>query len=223
MYCPLQRPAPPSTLHARKKKGVRGAITPGQECYGITIAKLSISWGLVVIPVTVHAAIAPHPVPLHQVHTRCGGGRVRLHRFCEREGIEIPYEEVAPGWESDDGRVVVLSDADLADLPLPNSPRAIEVLAFVPVDQIDPLLLHRPYYLGVSGDPRAARPYALLRDAMRESGQVAVVRLALRARESLAVLRVRDQVIAMQHLLWPDELRPAEDIAVPRTEPPRRQ
>ncbi|MCX4706588.1 Ku protein [Streptomyces sp. NBC_01352] len=187
------------------------------------IAKLSISWGLVAIPVTVHAATAPHPVPLHQVHTRCGGGRVRLHRFCEREGVEVPYDEVAPGWEADDGRVVVLSNADLADLPLPNSPRAIEVLAFVPADRIDPLLLHRPYYLGVRGGPAAARPYALLRDAMRENGLVAVVRLALRGRESLALLRVREQVITMQPLLWPDELRPTEDIAVPRTEPPRRQ
>lgn len=188
-----------------------------------TIAKLSISWGLVVIPVTVHAATAPHPVPLHEVHTRCGGGRIRLRRFCEREGVEIPYDQVAPGWEADDGRVVVLSNADLADLPLPTSPRTIEVLAFVHADQIDPLLLHRPHYLGVSGDPAAARPYALLRDALRESGLVAVVRLTLRGRESLALLRVREQVITMQTLLWPDELRPTEDIAVPRTEPLRRQ
>ncbi|MGW2748086.1 non-homologous end joining protein Ku [Streptomyces sp. NPDC001450] len=187
-----------------------------------TIARLAISWGLVAIPVTVHAATAPHPVPLHQVHTRCGGGRVRLRRVCEREGIEIPYDQVAPGWESDDGRVVVLTDADLADLPLPSSPKAIEVLAFVPADRIDPLLLHKPYHLGVD-DPSAVRPYVLLREAMRESGLVAVARVALRARESLAILRVRDHVIAMQTLLWPDELRATGDITVPDVEPPRRQ
>lgn len=188
-----------------------------------TISKLAISWGLVTIPVTVHAATAQHSVPLHQVHTRCGGGRVRLHRYCEREGIEdVPYEEVARGWESDDGRVVVLSDDDLADLPLPSSPKAIDVLAFVPDDFIDPLLLNKPYYLGIA-DPTAARPYALLREAMRESGLVAVVRVALRTRESLAVLRVKNETIAMQTLLWPDELRGADDVAVPPAAQPRRQ
>jgi len=188
-----------------------------------TISKLAISWGLVTIPVTVHAATAQHSVPLHQVHTRCGGGRIRLRRYCEREGIEdVPYEDVARGWESDDGRVVVLSDEDLADLPLPSSPKAIDVLAFVPDDQVDPLLLNKPYYLGVA-DPTAARPYALLREAMRESDLVAVVRLALRTRESLAILRVRGTMIALQTMLWPDELRSPEDIVVPPTSQPRRQ
>ena len=185
-----------------------------------TIAKLSISWGLVTIPVSVHAATAPHPVPLHQVHTRCGGGRVRHRRYCEKEGIEVPFEEVARGFESVDGRVVVLSDEDLADLPLPSSPKAIEVQAFVPEDLVDPLLLHKPYYLGVDG-PTAGRPYALLREAMRQSGLMAVARVTLRTRESLAVLRVRDQVIAMQTLLWPDEIRGTEDIPVPHAAPPR--
>ncbi|MGW7488196.1 Ku protein [Streptomyces sp. NPDC054786] len=144
-----------------------------------TIAKRTITWGLVNIPVTVHAATAPHSVPLHQVHTRCGGGRIRLRRVCEREGVEVPYEEVARGYDAGDGRVVVLSEDDLADLPLPASPRAIEVLAFVSADRIDPLLLHKPYYLGL-GDPATARPYALLRDAMDDGGLAAVARVAVR-------------------------------------------
>jgi DNA end-binding protein Ku len=187
-----------------------------------TIAKRTITWGLVTIPVTVHAATAPHPVPLHQVHTRCGGGRIRLRRVCEREGVDVPYDQVARGFDAGDGRVVMLSEDDLADLPLPTSPRAIEVLAFVAADRIDPLLLHKPYYLGL-GDPATARPYALLRDAMHESGLAAVVRVSLRNRESLALLRPRGETIAMQTLLWPDELRGSEEINVPRTEQPRRQ
>ncbi|UQA97125.1 non-homologous end joining protein Ku [Streptomyces halobius] len=164
-----------------------------------TIAKRTITWGLVTIPVTVHAATAPHPVPLHQVHTRCGGGRIRLRRVCEREGVDVPFDQVARGYDAGDGRVVVLSEDDLADLPLPTSPRAIEVLAFVAADRIDPLLLHKPYYLG--SDPTTARPYALLRDAMHESSLAAVVRVALRNRESLALLRARGETIAMQTLL----------------------
>ncbi|MEV7470869.1 Ku protein [Streptomyces kronopolitis] len=144
-----------------------------------TIAKRTITWGLVSIPVTVHAATAPHSVPLHQVHTRCGGGRIRLRRVCEREGgVEVPYEEVTRGYDAGDGRVVVLSEDDLADLPLPASPRAIEVLAFVAADRIDPLLVHQPYYLGL-GDPSTARPYAFLRDAMHESGLAAVATLVI--------------------------------------------
>ncbi|WP_406220640.1 Ku protein [Streptomyces decoyicus] len=187
-----------------------------------TIARRTITWGLVTIPVTVHSATAPHPAPLHQVHTRCGGGRIRLRRMCEAEGVDVPYEQVARGWDAGDGRMVVLSEEDLANLPLPSSPKAIDVLAFLSADRIDPLLLHRPYYLGV-GDPAAARPYALMRDAMHENGLAAVVKVALRNRESLGLLRPRDRTITMQTLLWPDELRGAEEITVPPTEPPRRQ
>jgi DNA end-binding protein Ku len=197
---------------------------PAEMCDGNmpkTIARLPILWGLVSIPVTVHAAVEPHAVPLHQVHAPCGGGRIRLSRYCEREGIEVPYEEVTRGYEAPDGRVVVLSDADLADLPMPAA-RSIEVLAFVDADRIDPLTLDKGYFLG-SGEAFAARPYALLRDAMREAGQVAVARVTLHTRESLAVLRPRDDVIAMQTMLWPDELRTTEDITVPKTLPARRQ
>ncbi|MGW3246101.1 non-homologous end joining protein Ku [Streptomyces sp. NPDC001070] len=185
-----------------------------------TIIKLAITWGMLSIPVTVHAATEEHDVPLHQVHTRCGGGRVRLRRYCEREGIEIPSEEVAPGYEAPDGRVVVLNDDDLADLPLPTA-RRIEILAFVDADQIDPLTLQTTYYLGTG--PIGARPYALLRDAMKKAGKVAIARTALRTRESLAVLRARDRVIAMQTMLWPNQLRPTQGVTVPQTPPARRQ
>ncbi|MFB7222078.1 Ku protein [Streptomyces sp. NPDC056227] len=185
-----------------------------------TIIKLAITWGLLSIPVTVHAATKEHEVPLRQVHTRCGGGRVRLRRYCEHEDVEIPFEEVAPGYEAPDGRVVILSDDDLADLPLPTA-RRIEILAFVDADQIDPLALDTAYYLGTG--PVGARPYALLRDVMRKSGRVAIARTALRTRESLAVLWARDEVIAMQTMLWPDQLRPAQEITIPETPPARRQ
>ncbi|MGP4000858.1 non-homologous end joining protein Ku [Streptomyces sp. 8N706] len=180
-----------------------------------TIVKLHITFGLVSVPVDVHPATARHSVPLHLVHTRCGS-RVRLHRFCEAEGIEIPREEIARGYEAD-GRTVILTDADLADLPLP-SMKNIEVLAFVPADRIDPLLLDRAYYLSVDG-PVAARPYVLLRDAMRETGQVAIARAVIRTRENLAVLRPRGEIIAMQTMLWPDELRPADGLEPPAHEP----
>jgi DNA end-binding protein Ku len=209
-------------------RGTRRARAQGRACDGgmpQTIARMAISWGLVSIPVTVHAAtVAGHRLPLHQVHTRCGGGRVRQRRYCEREGVDVPWDEVARGYESPDGRVVILSDSDLADLPLPAA-RAIEVLAFVADDAVDPLLADRPYWLGVdsAAGAVAVRPYALLREAMRKARQVAVAKVALRTRESLALLHVRGRVLGMQTLLWPNELRPSDDIDVPETLPPRPQ
>jgi DNA end-binding protein Ku len=175
------------------------------------------------IPVTVYAATAraADRLPLHQVHTRCGGGRIRQRRYCEREEIDVPWDEVARRYQAADGRVVILTEADLADLPLPTA-RAIEVLAFVPDDAVDQLLADRPYWLGVdrTAGAVAARPYALLREAMRQARQVAVARVTLRTRESLALLHVRGHVLGLQTLLWPDELRPPDDITIPETPPP---
>ncbi|MEU8917361.1 Ku protein [Streptomyces nigrescens] len=185
------------------------------------IARVHVTFGLVSIPVTVHAATERQPVPLHQVHTRCGGGRIRLRRVCEREGrVELPHEEVARDYEAPDGRTVVLSDSDLADLPLP-SMRAIEVVGFLPSGDVDPIALGRPYYLGVAG--AGARPYRLLRDAMADSGLVGVARMALRGRERLVVLRVRDKAIVAQVLLWPDEIRAADGLVEPAPEPRRQR
>ncbi|MFE7524648.1 Ku protein [Kitasatospora sp. NPDC057542] len=175
-----------------------------------TIARLSISFSLVSIPVNVYAATERHAVPLHQVHA-ADGGRIRNRRVCELDGTEVPYEEVARGYEAPDGRTVVLTHDDLADLPLATT-REIKVLGFLDAARVDPVNYDKAYYLGPS-NPAGARPYALLRHAMLEASQVAVARVAIRTRECLAVLRVRENVIVLQTLLWPDEIRSAADIA----------
>jgi DNA end-binding protein Ku len=115
--------------------------------------------------------------------------------------------EIAKGYETDDGRLVILTDEDLASLPLATE-REIEVLEFVPADQVDPILLAKTYYL--EPDKTAAKPYALLRGALAATDRMAVVKVALRQRESMAVLRVRGDVICLQTLLWPDEVRAAD-------------
>ncbi|GAB2622043.1 hypothetical protein GCM10027168_62510 [Streptomyces capparidis] len=173
-----------------------------------SIWKGTISFGLVSVPVQLFSATQEHRVPLHQVHAR-DGARVRMRRFCEEEGEEVPYEEVAKGYQSPDGRTVVLSDEDLAELPLP-SKRMIDVLAFVDADAIDPVMLSTSYYVGTA-DRAGLKPYVLLREALREAGQLAVTKVTLRTRESLAVLRARDDVLVLQTMLWPDEVRPATD------------
>ncbi|KRV49976.1 DNA repair protein [Wenjunlia vitaminophila] len=174
-----------------------------------SIWKGTISFGLVSIPVQLFSATQEHRVPLHQVHAR-DGSRIRMHRFCEKEGKEVPYEEIARGYQSPDGRTVVLDDQDLADLPLP-SKKLIDVLAFVDSSEIDPVALSSSYYVGA--DRAGAKPYVLLREALREAGQLAVTKVTLRTRESLAVLRARQDVLVLQTMLWPDEIRPAEDAA----------
>lgn len=170
------------------------------------IWKGAVAFGLVNVPVKLYAATGEHEVPLHQVH-RTDGGRIRYRRVCSIEDEPVEMSEIAKGYETDDGRLVVLDDQDLAQLPL-TTEREIEVLEFVPADQVDPILLAKTYYL--EPDRTAAKPYALLREALATTDRMAVVKVALRQRESMAVLRVRDDVICLQTLLWPDEVRAAD-------------
>ncbi len=171
--------------------------------------KGAISFGLVTVPVSIAPAVEEHNVPLHQVHAK-DGGRVRMKRWCELEDREIPYREIAKGFEADEEHTVVLTDEDLSELPVPTK-RTIDVLAFVDESQIDPVYFAKPYY--VAPEKTGGKPYALLRDAMRQSGQVAVTKITLSTRESPAVLRVHDDVLVLQLMVWPDEVRSAEGIA----------
>jgi DNA end-binding protein Ku len=170
------------------------------------IWKGAVSFGLVNVPVRLYAATGEHDIRFHQVH-RSDGGRIRMKRTCSVCGEEIAYDEVAKGYESPDGKLVVLSDDDFSELPVASG-HEIDVLQFVPVDQVDPILLSKPYYL--EPESRAAKPYALLREALAETDRMAVVKVALRQRESIAVLRVRDKAIVLQTMLWPDEVRAAD-------------
>ncbi len=181
-----------------------------------SIWKGTISFGLVTIPVRLYAATEQRDITFRQVH-RVDGGQIKFKRVCSADGEEVPYADVAKGYPLPSGEMVVLTDDDLASLPLASG-HAIEVLQFAPADQIDPILFAKAYYL----EPEAAgvRPYVLLRTALEQSGRVAVVKVALRQRESLATLRVTDGVFVLETMLWPDEVRTpdfpflGEDIGV---------
>ena len=168
--------------------------------------KGAISFGLVMIPVKLYTATEQRDVTFRQVH-REDGGRIRFRRVCELDGQEVPYADVAKGYELPDGEMVVLTDDDFDELPLPST-RSIEVLNFTPVEQVDPILYGRSYY--IEPDPAGLRAYVLLRDALERSGKVALARVALRQREALAALRSRDGVLVLETLLWPDEVRAAD-------------
>ncbi|MFC8193648.1 Ku protein [Cellulomonas sp. NPDC057328] len=170
------------------------------------IWKGAVAFGLVNVPVKLYAATGEHEVRLHQVH-REDGGRIRYKKVCSVDGEPVEWGDIAKGYETDSGELVVLTDEDFERLPL-STEREIEVLEFVPAEQVDPLLLQKTYYL--EPDKTAAKPYALLRGALEQTDRMAVVKVALRQRESMAVLRVRDKVIVLQTLLWPDEVRAAD-------------
>ena len=167
------------------------------------IWKGAVSFGLVSVPVKLYAATESHDVSFRQVHEK-DGGRIRYQRVCSIDGEEVPYSEIAKGYETEDGEMVVLTDDDLANLPTTSS-REIAVEKFVPSEQIDPMLFERSYYL--EPESSGAKPYALLRQALLEADRMAVVTVALRQRTTVAVLRVRDDVIVLQTMMWPDEIR----------------
>ncbi len=167
------------------------------------IWKGAVSFGLVSVPVKLYAATESHDISFRQVHAK-DGGRIKYQRVCSIDGEEVPYADIAKGYETDDGQMVVLDDEDMAELPASSS-REISVEKFVPRDQIDPMWLEKSYYL--EPDKSAAKPYALLREAIKEADRMAVVTVSLRTRMTTAVLRVHDDVIVMQTMMWPDEIR----------------
>lgn len=168
--------------------------------------KGAISFGLVMIPVKLYAATEQKDIAFRQVH-RVDGGRIRFRRVCSVDGEEVPYEDVAKGYELPDGEMVVLSEEDMADLPLASS-KSIEVMHFTPAEQLDPILFNRSYY--IEPEATGVRAYALLRDALERSDKIAIAQVALRQRESLATLRTKDGVLVLETLLWPDEIRAAD-------------
>jgi DNA end-binding protein Ku len=166
----------------------------------------TISFGMVVIPVKLYAATEQRDVAFRQVH-REDAGRIQFRRFCSLDNEEVPYSDVAKGYELATGDVVVLTDDDLKELPLATAKR-IDVLHFAPAGQVDPILANKAYYL--EPEPAGMRAYILFRDALERSGRVAVAKVAIRQREALAALRVRDGVLVLETLLWPDEVRAPE-------------
>ncbi|MEN3301647.1 Ku protein, partial [Pseudonocardia sp.] len=176
----------------------------------------AVSFGLVSIGVKLYSATEDRDIRFHQVHST-DGGRIKYQRVCSIDGEPVEYSEIAKGYELPDGQLVILTDEDFDELPL-STRREIDVLEFVEADQIDPIQFEKTYYLEPDGP--ATRPYVLLRDALENAGQVAITKIALRQRESLAAIRVRDGVLVLHTMRWPDEIRKPdfafldEDISV---------
>lgn len=162
-----------------------------------------IGFGDSTIPVKAYAATERRDSGLHQVHVT-DGGRIRHRNVCQVDDQTVAAEEIGHGYELPGGAVVLITDEELASLPAPSA-RRMDIAGFVPLEQIDPIFFARSYHL--APEPVGTKAYVLLAEALHQTGRVALGRIALRGRESPALLRVRDQVLILETLLWPDEVR----------------
>jgi DNA end-binding protein Ku len=169
-----------------------------------SIWKGSLSFGLVNVPVKLYAATEDHDVPLHQVHDK-DGGRIRYSRRCEIDGEIVDFEHIAKAYVDGD-ETVILTPEDLASLPAERS-KDIDVVEFVPSDQVDPIMFEKSYFL--APDSKSTKAYVLLRETLQATDRTAIVQFALRQKTRLAALRVHDDVLMLQTLLWDDEVREA--------------
>jgi DNA end-binding protein Ku len=169
----------------------------------------SLSFGLVNVPVTLHSAVRDRDVHFNQLHEP-DGSPVETRRVCAHEQKEVPWEEIAKGYELDDGRWVLLSDADL-ESAAPRKSHTIDIEWFVEEQEIDPIYLDRPYLL-VPENESAAGAYALLGAAMRRSGRVALGRFVLRAKEHLVSIRPRAELLTLTTMRFHDEVRASTEI-----------
>ncbi|MEV5832438.1 Ku protein [Nocardia sp. NPDC052112] len=167
------------------------------------IWKGSIAFGLVNVPVKVYTATEDHDIRFHQVHAK-DGGRIKYDRVCTVCGKSVQYADIDKAYESPEGDKVILTDEDFSKLPAAEK-HEIPVLQFVPNDQIDPILFEKSYYL--EPDSNTPKAYVLLATTLERIDRTALVHFTLRQKTRLSALRVRDGVLVLQTLLWPDEVR----------------
>jgi DNA end-binding protein Ku len=168
--------------------------------------KGAISFGLVTIPVSVYPATEEKTLRFNQLHDE-DGGRIRYKRVCEKDGEEVPFEHIVKGYEVEKDRYVVLTDEDFDAVPLSSS-RAIDIVQFVDLDEIDPVLFKKSYYL--IPEQTGAKAYALLREAMRQDDRVGIAKVSFRDKEHIAALRFKDDAFVLETMFWPDEIRDAD-------------
>lgn len=168
--------------------------------------KGAISFGLVTIPVSVFPATEEKSLKFNQLHDE-DMGRIRYKRVCSIDGDEVDYEHIVKGYETEKDHYVVITDEDLDAVPVESS-RAIDITQFVELDEIDPILFKKSYYL--VPEETGAKAYALLRKALSEENKVGIAKVSFRDKEHLAALRFKDDVFVLETMYWPDEIRAAE-------------
>jgi DNA end-binding protein Ku len=168
-----------------------------------SIWKGAITFGLITIPVGLYTAIEEKDFRFNQLHAK-DNGRIKYKRVCSVCGEEVPYDEIVKGYEFEKGNYVVFTEEEMEAIPA-DSIKAIDVVSFVPLEEIDPVYFQKPYY--VAPEPSGVKAYKLLEKAMNESGRIGIAKVTLREKERLATLRVRDGIFILETMNWPDEIR----------------
>ncbi|HEY7400884.1 MAG TPA: Ku protein [Actinomycetota bacterium] len=165
--------------------------------------KGAISFGLVTIPVSVYPATEEKTLRFNQLHDE-DGGRIRMKRTCSVDGEEVSFEHIVKGYEYEKDKYVILTDEDFDAVPVESS-RSIDIVQFVDLEQIDPMMFKKSYYL--APEETGAKAYALLREAMSKDAKVGIAKVSFRDKEHLAALRFRDDAFVLETMYWPDEIR----------------
>jgi len=168
--------------------------------------KGAISFGLVTIPVSVYPATEEKTLRFNQLHDE-DGGRIRMKRTCSVDGEEVTYDHIVKGYEYEKDKYVVLTDDDFDAVPVASS-RAIDIVQFVDLEDIDPILYKKTYYL--IPEETGAKAYALLREAMSQVNKVGIAKVSFRDKEHLSALRFKDDAFVLETMYWPDEIRDAD-------------
>ena len=174
----------------------------------------SLSFGLVNVPVALYSGLVDQDLHFHQLHEK-DHTPIEVHRYCAKEDEEVPYDEIAHGYETDDGEQVVLTDEELATAA-PRKTRTIDIEAFVDLDDVDPIYFDHPYVVMPSGESEGTqRAYRLLLEVMKRTERAALGRVVLRTKEYLALIRERDGRLVLTTMLFHDEVRPLKDVPTP--------
>jgi DNA end-binding protein Ku len=174
----------------------------------------SLSFGLVNVPVALYSGVVDTNLHFRQLHAK-DHAPVEMHRYCAEEDVEVPYEEIVSGYETDDGEQVMLTDVELS-AAAPHKSRTIDIEAFVDVEDVDPIYFDHPYVLMPSGDAEGTqRAYRLLLEVMGQTERAALGRFVLRTKEHLALIRARGERLVLTTLLFHDEVRPTKPIPTP--------
>ncbi|MCW2954881.1 MAG: Ku family containing protein [Conexibacter sp.] len=174
----------------------------------------SLSFGLVNVPVELHSAVRDRQLHFHQLHDRTLAP-IEVHRFCTKEDVEVELEEIAHGYELEDGRQVVLSDDELA-AAAPRRTKTIDIEQFAELAEVDPILFDHPYVLLPTGESDGPlRAYRLLHEVMGDSGKVAIGRFVLRSKEYLTAIRADGPVLSLSTMRFHDEVRPGTIAGAP--------
>jgi DNA end-binding protein Ku len=171
----------------------------------------SLSFGLVNVPVVLVTAVRDLDLHFRQLHEK-DGAPIDVQRWCSKEEIEVPFEEVTRSYECQDGSEVVVSDLELEAIE-PRKTRTIDIEQFVDLEDVDPIYFDHPYFiLPASEDDGARRAYRLLTEVMSRTDRAALGRFVMRAKEYLAIVRVRDGALTLTTMLFADEVRPIKDV-----------